>query len=151
MWCPKCAIAILARSSTASNERTGQWQACCWSWAIGETRLALPMSIVARLEEIDRDAIEMSESSASGPVSRPDAAVGPSGRIVADSRRPPPTDKPLQVVVYTDGGHSVGLVVDRIIDIVDDRRIQRDCARRRHPRVGGDPGARHRSARSAQR
>jgi two-component system chemotaxis sensor kinase CheA len=81
-------------------------------------RMAIPLSMVARLEEFPRERLERS-----------------SGRYVMQYRGrilplidlcgtmdhgPGDGDVPLQVIVYPELGRSVGLVVDRILDIVEE-------------------------------
>jgi two-component system, chemotaxis family, sensor kinase CheA len=89
----------------------------------GETgRMAIDLAVVARLEEFPHDAIE---------VAGDQEAVQYRGHImplvrvshVLESKRRPSSEKrqeALQVVVYADKGRSVGLVVDRILDIVEE-------------------------------
>ena len=83
-------------------------------------RVALPLSLVTRLEEVPRATVE----NASGqevaqcrgrilPLVRLNRAI-PGGTGLDDAR----TDM-LQVVVCADQGRNVGLVVDRILDIVE--------------------------------
>jgi two-component system chemotaxis sensor kinase CheA len=85
---------------------------------VGNRRLGLPISMVARLEEISRDSVELADDREVVqyrgqilPLVRLGAALG---IATADA-----SDELLQVVVYTHGGRSVGLIVDRIADIVD--------------------------------
>jgi two-component system chemotaxis sensor kinase CheA len=84
-------------------------------------RLAIPLSIVARLEEFPRSAIERSQNQ---------SVVQYRGKIlpllsIADmlqsgSSPDAASGERLHVVVYSENGRSVGLVVDRIIDIIED-------------------------------
>ena len=84
-------------------------------------RLVLPLSLVARLEEIAADRIEYAGGA---PVVRYREAILPlisfsslmdpgscGAEMKADS---------LQVIVFNDSGRYVGMVVDEILDIVDD-------------------------------
>ena len=81
-------------------------------------RMAIPLSMVARLEEFSRDRLARSGGR---------HVVQYRGRIlplidlcgVMDGRAAK-DDPPLQVVVYSENGRSVGLIVDRIIDIVEE-------------------------------
>ena len=84
-------------------------------------RVAVPLSLVARLEEIPCSAIEHSADREVVqyrrqiiPLVRLSQALGHGGYGEADGR------DPMQVVVYSQQGHSVGLVVDEILDIVED-------------------------------
>ena len=89
-------------------------------------RMAMPLSLVARLEEFACTAVEKAEgrnvvqyrgrilplihlSSALTERRQQSRQAGPSA--------PAAEDEKIQVVVYTDQGRSVGLVVDRILDI----------------------------------
>ncbi len=96
----------------------------------GNGRMAMPLSLVARLEEFNRDNVETSAGhdvvqyrgqilplihlSSVFPDSRERAAD--SGLAEPESR----SDK-IQVVVYADEGQSVGIVVDRILDITQEK------------------------------
>ncbi|MFC7333252.1 chemotaxis protein CheW [Rhodocista pekingensis] len=77
---------------------------------------AVPLSLVARLEDIDLNQVELSNGS---PVVQyrgklmPLVPIDPAWQIVRDKRQP--------VVVFADGERSMGLVVDEIVDIVEDR------------------------------
>jgi len=96
-------------------------------------RIAIDLSLVARLEEFPRESVEVAAGQEVVqyrgqimPLVRVSQILG-SGRetmvqAAADS---------LQVVVYTDQGRSVGLVVDRILDIVEESyAIQRQSGRK---------------------
>jgi two-component system chemotaxis sensor kinase CheA len=82
-------------------------------------RVALPLSRVARLEEFERSRVERGSGL---------DVVQYRGEIlplvdVARALGTAPADEPpslLQVVVHTEGGRSVGLVVDEIVDIVEE-------------------------------
>ena len=83
-----------------------------------DTRMAMPLSIVARLEEIDPASIERS----SGHM-----VVQYRGEILplvdltdSPASRWEHSEAPLNVVVYVEGERSVGLVVEKIIDTVDE-------------------------------
>ena len=102
-------------------------------------RMALPLSLVARLEEFARTAVEKAEgrhvvqyrgqilplihlSSALTERRQEPRNSGPS--------EPGAEDEKIQVVVYTDQGRSVGLVVDRILDIAHEAvKIQKHTGR----------------------
>lgn len=77
---------------------------------------AVPLSLVARLEDIDLNQVELSNGE---PVVQyrgrlmPLVPIDPNWKITRDKRQP--------VVVFADGDRSMGLVVDEIVDIVEDR------------------------------
>src|SRR5262249_45310910 len=81
-------------------------------------RLAIPLSAVAPLEGVARDAGERAGGR---------QVVQYRGRILPLVRLADvlgggheDADRPLQVVVYTERGRSVGLVVDGVVDIVEE-------------------------------
>ncbi|MDH3257370.1 MAG: chemotaxis protein CheW, partial [Nitrospinota bacterium] len=84
-----------------------------------ETRMAVPLSMVARLEEFSRDIVERSGDK---------EVVQYRGEIMpliyltdlfgmSSFRR---EEENIQVIVYSDQGRSVGVVADKIIDIVEE-------------------------------
>ncbi len=87
---------------------------------IGDSRMAIPLSMVARLEEFKQSELERSGDQ---------DMVQYRGEIMPliylnETFRPGETvtqSDPMQAVVYTDNGRSVGLVVDRILDIVEEQ------------------------------
>lgn len=89
---------------------------------IGETgRMAIPLSMVARLEEFPSS---MVEKAGSQEVVQYRGQILPLIRlsevIYTYTSSAAETQDPLQVVVYSEHGRSVGLVVDRILDIVEE-------------------------------
>jgi two-component system, chemotaxis family, sensor kinase CheA len=85
-------------------------------------RMAVDLELVARLEEFPRDAVELA---ADQEVVQYRGQIMPLVRVsdVLENRRGRPPEKEqeaLHVVVYSEQGHSVGLVVDRILDIVEE-------------------------------
>ncbi|MDI9408937.1 MAG: chemotaxis protein CheW [Candidatus Pacebacteria bacterium] len=81
----------------------------------GATPKAVPLSLVARLEEIDNTTVEHSNS-------RP--MVQYRGRlmplIMLDSEKILPNEGRTPVLVFSDESRSMGLVVDEIVDIIED-------------------------------
>ncbi len=77
---------------------------------------AVPLSLVARLEDVDLNLVELSNGE---PVVQyrgrlmPLVPIDPNWKITRGKRQP--------VVVFADGDRSMGLVVDEIVDIVEDR------------------------------
>jgi two-component system chemotaxis sensor kinase CheA len=85
-----------------------------------EHRLAIPLQLVTRLEEIPRSAVE---ETARQEVVQYRGQILPLIRL-ADVLGSPSSDEAsargaLQVVVYSERGRSMGLVVDRILDVVE--------------------------------
>ncbi len=78
-------------------------------------RMAVPLNLVARLENIPRDKIEYSSGAY---VTQYRGKLMPLLSISAN----PDVSAPMQsLLVFADGEHSMGLMVDEIIDVVEDR------------------------------
>jgi chemotaxis signal transduction protein len=102
-------------------------------------RLAMPLSLVARLEEFNRSSVEKAEGrhvvqyrgqilplihlSTALPERRQESRAGEPAEVGSE-------DEKIQVVVYTDQGRSVGLVVDRILDIAHEKVVAQKHAGR---------------------
>jgi two-component system chemotaxis sensor kinase CheA len=104
-----------AAASAAETVRSGERTAMLLFRAGSAQKMAVPLGLVARLEDIPRDKIELSSGS---PVTQYRGKLMPlialSGVIESD--------KPHQaVLVFTDRDRSMGLMVDEIIDVVEDR------------------------------
>ncbi len=84
-------------------------------------RLAVPLSLVARLEEFPRSGIERASG---GEVVQYRGQILPlvSLRRVLEPDAPEPDESPdpVQVVVFNDRDSSVGMVVDEILDVTED-------------------------------
>ncbi len=104
----------------------------------GDSRMAIPLSTLARLEEFPVAQVEMSGSQW---VTQYRGQILPLVRlnVVLEERRnklralqaPPNADSgPIQVLVLNHDGRSFGLVVERILDIVEDRADVRSAATR---------------------
>jgi two-component system chemotaxis sensor kinase CheA len=82
----------------------------------GDTPKAVPLSLVARLEEIDLATVERSNGQYvvqyRGQL-MPLVQMGETGDLAKEGRQP--------VLVFADGGRSMGLVVREIVDIVEGR------------------------------
>ncbi len=102
-------------SSAIDTMRTIDRTAMLLFRAGSEQKLAVPLGLVARLEDIPRDKIEISCGS---PVTQYRGKLMP---LVALSDNLD-TEKPRQsVLVFNDGDRSMGLMVDEIVDVVEDR------------------------------
>ncbi|MGA3239998.1 MAG: chemotaxis protein CheW [Bryobacteraceae bacterium] len=84
-------------------------------------RLAIPLSLVARLEEFPQSAIERAGG---GQVvqyrNRLLPLVPLRGVLEPGASSPDPAPDPVQVVVLNDGDRSVGMVVDQILDVAEE-------------------------------
>lgn len=99
-----------------------------------DSRVAIPLSMVARLEEFPRTVVEHAGSQEVMqyrgqiiPLVRLSAIVPATSEaeLLANSGS-------IQVVVYSEGKRTVGLIVDRIVDIVEERATVESLA----PRTG---------------
>jgi two-component system chemotaxis sensor kinase CheA len=104
----------------------------------GDSRMAIPLSTLARLEEFPVAQVEMSGSQW---VTQYRGQILPLVRlnVVMEERRsklralqaPPASDSaPIQVLVLNHDGRACGLVVDRILDIVEDSADVKSAATR---------------------
>ncbi|MGA3400139.1 MAG: chemotaxis protein CheW [Acetobacteraceae bacterium] len=104
-----------ATASAVETSHSGERTAMLLFRAGSEQKMAVPLGLVARLEDIPRDKIELS---AGAPVTQYRGRLMPlialSGEI--DSGKPHQA-----VLVFTDRDRSMGLMVDEIIDVVEDR------------------------------
>jgi len=106
-----------ARSGGARSDavRSSEKTAMLLFRACGDTLMAVPLGLVARLEDIPREKIG---ASCGQPVTQYRGKlmplVSPGGTIDPDRTHQP-------VLVFADGEHSMGLMVDEIIDVVEDR------------------------------
>jgi len=84
-------------------------------------RLAVPLSLVARLEEFPRSSIEhASESQVVQYRNRILPLVSLRAVLESGTPRQDQTADPAQVIVFNDGDRSVGLVVDQILDVAEE-------------------------------
>jgi two-component system chemotaxis sensor kinase CheA len=98
-----------------------------------DVRMAIPLALVARLEEFPQTSVEhaggqevMQYRGQIMPLLRLRRILEGSGTLPAGE----PGDGPMQVVVYSEAGRSVGLVVDHIVDIVEEKLTVENPARR---------------------
>ncbi len=121
------------RTLTDKVARSAEQGATCQTLLLvgmgGNRRLAIPLSLVARLEEIPADAVEWADGrevvqyrDQIMPLLRLDQVFG--GVAEVDSQGM------MHVVVYDDQGRSIGLVVGRILDIVETPLQTRQGSRR---------------------
>ena len=104
----------------------------------GDSRMAIPLSTLARLEEFPAAQVEMSGSQWVTqyrgqilPLIRLNVALRDQASQLQALQAPPSRDSgPIQVLVLNHEGRSFGLVVERILDIVEDRADVRSAANR---------------------
>jgi len=122
-------------AATATRQESGTGQQALLVVQCGDqSRMAIPLSLVARLEEFPASAIEFAGTQ---EVTQYRGQIMPLIRlaqIVSGKKEIAETsvaDSRLQVVVYSETGRSVGLIVDRIVDIVDEKLVLQTPSPRR--------------------
>jgi len=127
-----------AEKGTEALDKAPQKQTFLLFAGPGDARMAIPLDALARLEEFPVEQVEMSGSQW---VTQYRGQILPLIRlnVVMEKRRhklqglqgaPAPGSGPLQVLVLNQDGHAVGLVVERILDIVEDRADVKSAATR---------------------
>jgi len=127
--------ALTAKTAAAAAEEK---QTFLLFAGLGDSRMAIPLSTLARLEEFPIDQVEMSGSQW---VTQYRGQILPLIRlnVLMEERRhklrglqgaPAPGSGPLQVLVLNHESRAYGLVVDRILDIVEDRADVKSAATR---------------------
>ncbi len=111
-----------ARAGTEQKAQTGTEQQRLLLFRAGSfQRLAVPLSLVARLEEFPQSAIERAGG---GQVVQYRNGILPlvALRSVLEPGAPHPAQAPdpVQVVVFNDGDRSLGMVVDQILDVAEE-------------------------------
>ncbi|MBK6697846.1 MAG: chemotaxis protein CheW [Myxococcales bacterium] len=96
-----------------------------------EGNRAVPLSMVARLEEFQRDRVERAGKRAVVQYRGEIMPLIDLGELLdgAGFARAKKGEEPLQVIVTSHAGRRVGLVVDRIVDIVDEHVTLQDGGR----------------------
>ncbi|MFY9791458.1 MAG: chemotaxis protein CheW [Candidatus Sulfotelmatobacter sp.] len=120
--------AVAAKEASSGEKTAGDRQTLLLFQTGKNGRMAVPLSLVARLEEF---AVSKVENTGQQQVVQYRGQIMPLIRISEAVDLPEgETDKtavdpqaPLQVVVYVEQGRSVGLVVERILDIVDEEIV----------------------------
>jgi len=104
-----------AVGAAADASRSGDRTAMLLFRAGGPQPLAVPLGLVARLEDIPRETVE---ASCGAPVTQYRGRLMPlvpmSGRVDTNAPRQP-------VLVFADGDRTMGLMVDEIVDVIEDR------------------------------
>ena len=122
-----------ARVTAQTNVHAGVEQQRLLLFRAGSfERLAVPLSLVARLEEFPRSSIEFAGGCQVVQYRNrilplvPLRAVLKSGAPDRDE-----TADPVQVIVFNDGDRSVGVVVDQILDVVEEAVMVRQKSTRK--------------------
>jgi two-component system chemotaxis sensor kinase CheA len=111
--------------STKSDENGNNRQALLLIQVGEQGRMAIPLDLVARLEVFASTAVEHSGFQ---DVTQYRGEIMPLVRVsdilqISAESRDARADEGLQVVVYSEKGRRVGLVVDRILDIVEENVV----------------------------
>jgi two-component system chemotaxis sensor kinase CheA len=111
----------LLRDAIAQNDvkRPGR-EALLLFQVSDEGRMALPLSKVSRLEEFPRTLLERAGRRDVVQYRGEILPLVALREMLGEVDVTPDAEVPLQVVVYSERGRSIGLVVDRILDIVED-------------------------------
>jgi len=125
----------MAGKESSSAEKTASNRQTLLLFQTGtDGRMAIPLSQVARLEEFARNKVE---SAGQRQVVQYRGQIMPLIRISeavqlaeGDSAKTADGQGPLQVVVYAERGRNVGLVVERILDIVEEDVVLEHMAER---------------------
>ena len=128
----------LAEKATETAGTSGEKRSFLLFAGPGDSRMAIPLSTLARLEEFPVAQVEMSGSQW---VTQYRGRILPLVRltVVLEERRarlralqapPAPDSGPIQVLVLNHEGRQFGLVVERILDIVEDRADVKSAAAR---------------------
>ena len=128
----------VAEKATETAGTSGEKQTFLLFAGPGDSRMAIPLSTLARLEEFPAAQVEMSGSQWVTqyrgqilPLVRLTVALEERrARLRALQAPPAPDSAPIQVLVLTHEGRSCGLVVERILDIVEDRADVKTAATR---------------------
>jgi len=83
-------------------------------------RLAVPLSLVARLEEFPRRSIEHAGGSEVVQYRNRLLPLVPLAEVLEAGSNGAKAPDPVQVIVFNDGERSAGVVVDQILDVVED-------------------------------
>lgn len=109
----------LVEASGQNSDAQGEQQTLLILGSGNGGRLALPISQVARLEKIAKARVERANDQEVVQYRNEILPLIRLADVLGLKSQEDPDDAQLNVVVYTESSRSVGLVVDRIIDIVD--------------------------------
>jgi two-component system chemotaxis sensor kinase CheA len=111
--------ASIGNADTAQAQRDTSDARTLLLFRVGDTdRMAIPLDLVARLEEFPAANVERSGAL---EVVQYRGEILPLVSVAAYFGAPEPeADQPRQVIVFSEGGRSVGLVVRKILDIVSE-------------------------------
>jgi two-component system chemotaxis sensor kinase CheA len=94
-------------------------------------RLAVPLSLVARLEEFPRSSIEHAGGRQVVQYRNHILPLVPLRDVLEPGTQQEQTADPAQVIVFNDGGRSIGVVVDQILDVAEEEVTVRQNSNRK--------------------
>jgi two-component system, chemotaxis family, sensor kinase CheA len=110
-------VAASAKKKLANQVTRSDGQQSLLLFSVGDDApRAVPLSLVARLEKVDCKSVEYSNDA---PMIQYRGKLMPLVPLVTTERIPKEGQQ--SIVVFSDRDHSMGLIVDEIIDIVDER------------------------------
>jgi two-component system chemotaxis sensor kinase CheA len=108
-------------TTTASQETSGDRRALLICRHGSGDRVAIPLSLVARLEQFPLSTVERSNAHEVVQYRGEIMPLVQLSQVLAGDGCSEKSKETIEVVVYSERGKSVGLVVDQIIDIVEER------------------------------
>jgi two-component system chemotaxis sensor kinase CheA len=119
-----------SKPSAASGQPAGDEKQALLLFGVGaDGTMALPLSMIARLEEFPREQLERSGKRHVVQYRNEILWLVDLSEFVGDG--PNDARTPIHVIVYSEGNRSVGFVVTRILDVVEEAvRIERRSAQR---------------------
>ena len=103
------------KSKVVETHRSAEKTAMLLFRAGGEQKMAVPLGLVARLEDIPREKIEIS---CGAPVTQYRGKLMP---LISIGGTPAANKASQPLLVFADGERTMGLMVDEIVDVVEDR------------------------------
>jgi two-component system, chemotaxis family, sensor kinase CheA len=121
------------RAATDQKTQTGIEQQRLLLFRAGSfERLAVPLSLVARLEEFPLSSIEHAGGCQVVQYRDRILPLVPLRTVLEEgASQPDQTADPVQVIVFNDGDRSVGVVVDQILDVAEEAVTVRQKSRRK--------------------
>jgi two-component system chemotaxis sensor kinase CheA len=104
----------------ARQQATDEQRQALLLFRVGQGSMAIPLSLVARLEEFAADRVEITGHRR---VVQYRGEILPLIDLSAQFGGHGGNGGPLSVVVHSENGHSVGLVVDQILDVVEENVV----------------------------
>jgi two-component system chemotaxis sensor kinase CheA len=111
----------LAEATRMVAAKTGEVEALLLFKVRENGRMAIPLSMVARLEEFSSDLIEQAGGQDVVQYRGEILRLVDLRRMLGGAPSNRGDERPLQVIVYSEGGKRVGFVVEQIVDIVEEQ------------------------------